>query len=209
MVENRLDHELEVKFYLTNRRAVETRLKALDANLLYIRTYELNLRFDLPDGSLTREHKVLRLRQDSAARLTFKGPSQARDDVNARAEIEFQVSDFGAAQRMLEALGYEVAFSYEKYRATYDLNGVEVTIDELPFGTFTEIEGPDASSIQKTAQDLGLDWAERITASYTALFQRMKENRKMTIRDLTFANLDGCHVTAADLGVNPADVGQG
>lgn len=205
MAKNQGDHELEVKFYLNNRRSIESKLRSLDANLIYVRTYELNLRFDTPAGDLGREHRVLRLRQDAHARLTFKGPSQVREDVNARQEIEFMVSDFGAAQRLLEALGYQMAFSYEKYRATYELNDLEITLDDLPFGTFTEIEGPDAASIQAVARDLGLDWSARITDSYTALFFRMKQNRGMDIRDLTFANLEGCRITAEDLGVRPAD----
>ena len=72
------------------------------------RLFELNLRFDTPEGELSRGRKVLRLRQDTQALLTFKGPAQDRSDVAARQEIEFTVSDFLAARHFLEALGYRV-----------------------------------------------------------------------------------------------------
>src|SRR5512143_2374688 len=103
------NEELEVKFYLDNLAGVEARVRALGANRISMRTYEINLRFDTPDGQLSSSQKVLRLRQDSSARLTFKGPSQNRQDVTARQEIEFVVGDFGQARKLLEALGYAVS----------------------------------------------------------------------------------------------------
>ena len=56
---------MEVKFYV---RALPERLKQrlqdLDARLEQPRTYEINLRFDTPNGDLMRQRQVLRLRQD-------------------------------------------------------------------------------------------------------------------------------------------------
>jgi adenylate cyclase, class 2 len=199
------DHELEVKFYLTNHQAVENRLRALDANQVHMRTYELNLRFDNPAGELAKEHKILRLRQDTNAVMTYKGPSQEREDVTARLEIEFQVSDFQAARRLLEMLGFEVCVSYEKYRTTYDLEGVKITLDEMPYGRFIEVEGPDPKRIHAVADQLGLDWSARIMDNYLVLFYRFKEKTGMDAHDLTFANFEKVQVSAADLGVRSAD----
>ena len=60
-----MDSELEVKFYLVDLPALETRLRELGANQSSLRTYELNLRFDTQEGSLSRTRRVLRLRQDA------------------------------------------------------------------------------------------------------------------------------------------------
>jgi adenylate cyclase class 2 len=199
------DQELEVKFYLTNRREIENRVRELGASRTSIRTYEINLRFDSPDGGLTAAQKVLRLRQDTRARLTYKGPSQNREDVAARQEIEFQVDDFGAARRFLEALGYVVNVIYEKYRTTYELENVQITLDDLPYGRFCEIEGPDAASIHSMAEKIGLDWSARVTDSYMALFSCLKERQSLDFRDLTFANFERLRVSPEDLGVRVAD----
>ncbi len=86
--------ETEVKFYVRKIKRVEKRLQALGARLIQPRVYEVNLRFDRPDGSLQREEKVLRLRQDAQARLTYKGPSQQTADVLIRQEIEITVDNF-------------------------------------------------------------------------------------------------------------------
>lgn len=53
-----------------------------------------------------------------------------------RREIEFTVGNFESAIQFLEALGFEPAAYYEKYRETHELNGAHVMLDELPFGSF-------------------------------------------------------------------------
>ena len=199
------DEELEVKFYVSDLPALEARVRAQGASRISIRTYEINLRFDTPDGRLSGSQKVLRLRQDTAATLTFKGPSQNRQDVTARQEIEFGASDFGAARRFLEALGYTVAVIYEKQRTTYDLEGVKITLDELPYGNFCEVEGRDPQTIQAMAVRLGLDWSARVMDSYLALFGCIKEKQKLGFRDLTFNNFEHLRFSPADLGVRVAD----
>jgi adenylate cyclase class 2 len=199
------DQELEVKFYVSDLGAIERRLQALGAHLSLPRVFETNLRFDTPTGDLGRQFRVLRLRQDVVARLTFKGPSSGVEGVRLRQEIEFEVSDFAAARLLLEALGYQVAMTYEKYRAAYDLDGVEVSLDELPYGTFVEVEGPDPGAIRQATGKLGLAWDAAVPASYTVLFEQFKARHGHSMRDLSFESFAGLKVTPADLEVRPAD----
>ncbi|HPO58456.1 MAG TPA: class IV adenylate cyclase [Anaerolineaceae bacterium] len=202
---NSNDQEIEVKFYVRDLAAVRVRLEALGAVLAAERVLEHNLRFDTPDGRLTQQGLVLRLRRDRRAVLTFKGPSRPDASVAERTEIEVEVGDFDAARRLLEALGYRVGVMYEKYRTTYRLGELEVVLDELPYGHFVEIEGPDADAIQAGAEQLGLDWEVRCVKSYLALFNHLVNRRLLDARNLTFAELKGVSVSAADLGLQPAD----
>ena len=121
--------ETEVKFFVKDLERVEMRLRELKAHLIQARVHEVNLRFDNPNSDLRREFKVLRLRNDTEAKFTFKGPSEERGDgVLSRREIEFSVSSFDTAKEFLEALGYvQVAF-YEKYRSIYELNDTHVML---------------------------------------------------------------------------------
>ena len=146
--------ELEVKLYLENLPALKGKLERLGAELTEARLHEVNLRFDLRGGELTRSAQVLRLRQDTAARITYKGPGEMIAGVHARREIEFAVSDFESAQSLLETLGYQVSLMYEKYRTTYTLDGLQITLDEMPYGHFTEIEGSDTSAIHQPPKPL-------------------------------------------------------
>jgi adenylate cyclase class 2 len=197
--------ELEVKLYLADLPSLKQQLEKLGGQLIEQRLHEINLRFDLPDGELTRTAQVLRLRQDTAARMTYKGPGETIAGVHARREIEFTVGDFQSAQALLEILGYQVSLMYEKYRTTYSLEGLQVTLDEMPYGNFTEIEGSDTSAIHRVTERLGLNWEARILESYTSLFDHLRDKLGLTFRDLAFKNFAEIKITADDLGVTPAD----
>jgi adenylate cyclase, class 2 len=198
---NTTGQELEVKFYVPDLPAFEKRLVDQGAALELPRVHEVNLRFDTPTETLSRAYQVLRLRQDTQARVTFKGPGIEKDGVRQRQELEFSVSDFAAAQAVFEALGYRVALMYEKYRTTYLLGGVLVVLDEMPYGNFIEIEGPDGESIQEAARQLGLNWERRILDSYVLMFERLCQAKGWTLRDLSFDNFAGKIVSPEDLGV--------
>jgi len=199
------NQELEVKFYVSDLMEIEARLRLLGAHQVQARVHEVNLRFDTPDGDLGRGYRVLRLRQDDAVRLTYKGPSQYQEGVRARQEIEFSVSDFEAARLFLEALGFVVSMVYEKYRTTYELDGVQITLDEMPYGDFIEIEGPDPKSIRGVQDRLGLDWEKRVPESYTALFEQLRPALGLPFRDLSFANFDGLDISMDVIKIHPAD----
>ena len=201
MAEN--NYEQEAKFYIANLPVLENRLKALEARLKSPRVFESNLRFDFPDRRLTGKRQVLRLRQDERARLTFKGPTDPAQEVSSRPEIEFEVGSFANARALLEALGYEVSVMYEKYRTSYELNGCEVTLDEMPYGTFAEIEGPNVTAIRGVANLLGLKWAARSRESYLMLFERLRQGG-LTARNLSFSEVSGPFPPEA-LGLAAAD----
>lgn len=201
-----MDQEIEVKFYLAEPEQFRQRVIDSGAELVQPRVFEQNLRFDTPEMSLRAQAQVLRLRADQAAHLTFKGPGQVREGVLERQEIEFEVSDFGAAKRLLEALGYRVYTNYEKYRETYRLGGVLVALDAMPFGFFTELEGPSAESIRAAADQLGLDWNARVPTSYLELFFALKQRRNLQMDALSFDAFRGLTIRPEDLGVRPADL---
>ena len=199
------EQEIEVKFHISKPDGLIEKLKACGALQIQTRILEINLRFDTADMSLSHAARVLRLRQDEAVRLTYKGPGQVIDGVLSRQEIEFTVSDFQAARHFLEALGYQVIVAYEKYRQTYRMGDLDVTVDEMPYGCFAEIEGPYAIKIQAAADLLQLDWSKRIIGSYLDLFSQLKVRKGYTFKDLTFENFKEQIITPSDLRVSPAD----
>lgn len=204
---NAISQEREVKFFVSDLSRLERRLQSLEARLVQPRTHEYNLRFDDSEGSLTSGEQVLRLRIDTLPRLTYKGPSRSEGGVRSRQEIEFIAGDYEAAKAFLEALGYQVVLAYEKWRAEYELEGVHIDLDELPYGDFVELEGRDAQAIRLVSEALGLDWSARAPGSYAAIFQNLKARKGLMFRDLLFGNFDSIDVTAKDLGLRPADEG--
>lgn len=197
--------EIEVKFYIQDLKKIEARLQDWGAQLIQARVLETNIRFDLPDARLRSEGRVLRLRQDTEARFTYKGASKKGEGILSREEIEFTVGDFEKARRFLEALGYQKSAYYEKYRATYQMSETFIMLDELPYGNFLEIEGQNDSSIRTMAEQLNLDWNSAVATSYLALFERVCKTLKLSYRELSFTNFAGIKVGPADLGIQAAD----
>jgi len=198
--------EIEAKFFVKNLDRIEQRLHELKARLIQPRMHEVNLRFDDADNTLRSSLRVLRLRQDDKARMTFKGPSvEQAGGILSRREIEFVVEDFEKARELLEALGYRAVVFYEKFRATYDLDDAHIMLDELPFGHFIEIEGEDAGKIHRIAGLLGLDWDAMVKAGYHALFDRVSGKFNLDPSQLSFAALEKVNITGEDLEIQAAD----
>jgi adenylate cyclase, class 2 len=212
-----MGQETEAKFYVKDLQSIEARLLSLGARMIQPRTHELNLRFDTANRDFQREHRVLRLRQDEAALLTYKDGTKLMDGAFSRREIEFTVSDFDSAKQFLEALGYEVVFTYEKYRTTYILPlsptevessnpdvRMQIMLDELPIGDFVEIEG-ELDQLKPAAHYIGLKWETAIPASYHELFDHAWTSRKLNFRDLTYENFKDIQISPSDINVLPAD----
>ena len=214
--------ETEAKFYVLNLMEIEIRLQDLGARLIQSRVLETNIRFDLPDARLRSGRRVLRLRRDTEARLTYKSAGTNEQGVLSRTEIEFIVEDFERAKHFLEALGYQPIIVYEKYRTTYVLEsdglplagheqgrGLQsclIMLDELPYGNFVEIEGETLESIRSTANQLHLKWDAAVATSYYTLFERLCTKRPdLDPTLLTFGALNGVKITAEELSVHAAD----
>lgn len=197
--------ETEAKFYVRDLNTIRAHLHQLQARLVQERVLETNIRFDLPGAPLRAEGRVLRLRRDTEARLTYKSASTNQEGVLSREEIEFVVEDFEKAKQFLEALGYQKLVYYEKYRATYEWNETLIMLDELPYGNFVEIEGATVDAIRSMATQLHLHWEAAVATSYHALFERVREVLSLSLRDLSFAEFETINVNASHLDVTVAD----
>jgi adenylate cyclase, class 2 len=169
------------------------------------RIHEMNLLFDSADGRLAKHGQLLRIRTetqepakakrvgppklDQRIVLTFKTPPDelastegagavlpAHGRYKVREEMELVVSDSGVMRKILEGLGLQGWFRYEKYRTTYQLplrhkwaKGLLIEVDEVPIGTFVELEGP-AAAIDRAAKELGYSSKEYITKNYLVLY---------------------------------------
>lgn len=184
---NSIYQETEVKIYIQNLDSVRQMLESIQAECVQDRVHERNTRYDNSNASLTSRGAVLRLREDNGVVLTFKEPGFIERGIISREELEVEVSDFAIMEAILEKFGYQPAMLYEKYRTIYELDGVYIMLDELPFGNFVEIEG-DSNRIEAVMEKLGLADVERLADSYSKLFDYVKHHLELNFRDLTFEN---------------------
>lgn len=199
------DREIEAKFLVRDLDSIETKLKGMGAILLQPRTFEQNLRFDNAARELSISGQVLRLRRDIHNILTYKGVSTNDHGARSRVEIQTQVEDFEATRRLLEALGYSVVMTYEKYRRVYAWHETRISLDEMPYGRFVEVEAESSEQIQKICQTLNLDWTKRVFFSYVELFSLIQEKDRLETEDLSFEAFKDWHGDLASYGILPAD----
>ncbi|MCP5095237.1 MAG: class IV adenylate cyclase [Chloroflexi bacterium] len=192
--------EVEVKFLVADLTAVRRNLLSLGATIKKERVFERNIRFDTPDEQLLQRWELLRLRQDSTVRVTFKGPAaeDLTSEAKVREEIEITVDDFDKTGAIFQRLGFIPKQTYEKYRETIQLGNVEAVLDEMPFGDFVELEGTEAE-IKTAASQLGLDWGKRVLNNYLGLMGEIKKLHNLPFDDLTFANFKTHPVKISDI----------
>lgn len=197
--------EIESKFWVSDLARIEANLIAVGAVVVEIRAFESNIRFDTQDSSYTRDRKVVRLRKYHDNRLTYKGPGEIKEGALSRVEIETVVSDHENTRLILHALGFEERAVYEKYRAMYEYKGSLVTLDELPYGNFIEIEGTTPTNIAEIARILNLQPERAIPASYQGIFEQLRAKFGLNAENLTFEEVHSKDVDLKALGFQQAD----
>jgi adenylate cyclase class 2 len=177
--------EIEIKFWITNLRALQRQLRAAGFHCVTPRTHEYNTLYDLPGQVLRKRGHLLRLRKYGKAwTLTHKAKGSSGSH-KARLETETKVADGRAMTTILEALGYEPTFVYEKFRAEWSDGKGHVVLDETPLGNLGEIEGP-SRWIDTTARALGIDASAYLTTTYADLFNEWKRKTKSPVDEMTF-----------------------
>ena len=162
--------EREIKLEFPSVEAARVAVGALGLPALRARRLQDDALYDTTEGALRARGCALRLRRDGdQAIVTFKGPVEP-GLMKVRLEFETGATDYDATRRILEALGYEVAFRYQKYREEFGDASCVVAVDESPIGTFVELEG-DGDRIAALATQLGFGPAQYLTSSYYRLHQ--------------------------------------
>lgn len=197
--------EVEIKLYIADINNIRKKIEAIPFEILEPRIHEINYRYDTHENRLSQNNQVLRLRKDKTNRITYKGAGRVSDGTLVRREIEITVDNFTAADMLLESIGFTIQLIYEKYRTTYGYQSAVISVDELPFGNFIEIEADSPKMIKRITDLLGLKSSASIFDSYTGLFDKLCNNYGLNIRDLTFDNFSDLGVTATMLRVQPAD----
>ncbi len=188
--------EIEIKLAAADLATARKLLRRAGARAVR-RVYERNTLFDTPERKLGFTGRVLRVRTVQRAAgtarprhpagtnpgrkrkvgfLTVKTPLD-QPGYKVRREIETRVEDPGQVERMLESVGFQPWFRYEKFRTTYRLPGLKnlaIELDETSIGVYFELEGP-RSEIDKAARKLGYAPDDYLTVSYYELFLAARE----------------------------------
>jgi adenylate cyclase class 2 len=176
--------ETEIKVRLTDPVAFRRLLHGLEHSSVSERHFEDNYLLDFPDGRMNSLSSLVRVRlTESRSWLTYKGPPQAGGVFKTREELETPVEDGAVALQILQNLGMQIWFRYQKYRQEYDLRvpgnpleRVHLALDQTPVGSFAEFEGSE-EGIRATAAAMGLSESGFIRTSYYTLYREYCSER--------------------------------
>jgi adenylate cyclase class 2 len=183
--------EIEIKLKIENTHDFREKILRLEEKFRRVEppSLEHNIVFDTTDQQLKRKGCLLRLRKKNNLNiLTFKRPpmpTKDSKDYKIKEEIEAEVADFDNTTTILQALGFEIFFIYEKYREVFrnenSKGNIKIMMDHTPIGDFIEIEG-SAEEIDRTASALGFTRKDYITANYYTLFRKIHKTGHMQFK---------------------------
>ena len=178
--------EIEIKLPANDLDAVRARLRESGATLEAAEHEEVDDLYDDRERRLSASGRALRLRRTGdRVILTYKGPARYQAGAKIREERESGVSDAVELAAILERLGYERRFRYEKRREEWSWEGCVIALDATPIGTFVEIEGEPAA-IRHVVAQLGLDPSEAIPYSYAELYARRRKEHPSLPPDMVW-----------------------
>jgi len=161
--------EVEVKLAFASSAQALQRIEQLGARRTVERAFEDNILYERDSDPLKPQDKLLRLRTvGGRSLLTYKAPVEGRHRHKVRIEHETDVTDGPALERILAGLGMRPAWRYQKYRTVFELEGLELCVDETPLGCYVELEG-DPATIDRVAARLGVDPSAYVLESYREL----------------------------------------
>ncbi len=143
--------EYEVRILEIDRKDFEKRLKKLHADFCWDHVQKRYVY----DFHPKEENKWIRLRTNGEkTTLTIK--NLVTSEIDGTQELEIEVDNFERCNLLLKELGYEAKGYQENRRAQYELNGVEIDIDDWPkIPTYVEIEGPSEEAVYFVVEALG------------------------------------------------------
>lgn len=180
--------EIEIKLAMKDAASAREVLRRGGFRVHKRRVFESNTCFDRPERDLRAGGMLLRVRTAGrTSTLTFKGPTDASAKHKSREELEVKLPGAASISAILERLGYEPVFRYEKYRTEFRRASGEglATLDETPIGVYVELEGA-AEWIDRTAAELEFDQSDFITASYAGLYVEWSRQRGETPANMVF-----------------------
>lgn len=162
--------EFEATFYIESKDSIRQKLKAAGGTLVKKEYMQKRVVANLPSG-----HEIdggwLRVRdEDDKITLSLK-VVQNNAGIEDQKEIELEIDSFEAAVQLLEALGCEKKAYQETKREKWELDGVEVVIDEWPFlEPYIEVEGESEEEVKAVSEKLGFNYSDAYFGSVDGLY---------------------------------------
>lgn len=161
--------EIEAKFVNVDIEDIREKLKVLGATCEKPLREMRRVTIDTP--ALKQKDAFVRVR-DEGDKTTLTYKQFDAFSVDGAKEIEVTVSDFEATVELLSQAGLPYGSMQESRRETWQLNGVEIMIDEWPWlPPYIEVEGGAETEVKDVAASLGFEWSAAVFGDVMAAYR--------------------------------------
>lgn len=163
--------EYEATFINIDKEKIRKKLKEVGAKLVRPEFLQKRVVFNPPKG-----HEIkggwLRVR-DEIDKITMSLKVVDGNKIDNQKEICLEVDAFQKAELLLTAIGCEKKAYQENKREIWEINGVEICIDEWPFlEPFVEIEGKSEKTVKRIAKKLGFNYRDALFCAVDLLYNK-------------------------------------
>lgn len=162
----------EIKIDVTNIDIVK-KLRNSKAILLGSKQ-ETTIRYDTEDKKYEKSGKYIRVMEGFKNCITLKEKVNENDKLFERDEFEIEIDDVENTKIILEKIGLKPILKMQKYRLKWNINGIRINIDELPFGLYMEIYGNE-DEIQNVLKKLEIQDEPKIIGTYWDIYELYKD----------------------------------
>lgn len=148
---------------------------------------EVTTRYDTEDRQFENLGKYIRVMEGFKNCITLKEKTDESETLFVRDEFEIEIDDVENAKIILEKIELVPILRMEKYRLKWNLNGIRINLDELPFGIYMEIHGNE-KDIKTAMEILKIQNEEKIIGTYWDIYSEYKLKNNWKDDNITFSN---------------------
>jgi len=168
--ETNMDIEYEAMFSNVNKENIRKKLRKIGANLVKEEFMQRRSVFHPPRGKSKDTYLRVRYEND---KVTLSIKAYKGGGIKGRKEICLVVDDYDKAERFIKECGCIKKSYQETKREIWELNNVEIVIDEWPFlEPLVEIEGANEKEVKIITEKLGFDYSMAIFDSVGTLYNK-------------------------------------
>jgi len=177
--------EFEATFKINSKDEIRNKLKKVGANLIKKEFLQRRVVFFLPSGHEI-ENGWLRVRDEQDKITLSLKVVHNNTTIENQKELQLKVDDFDTAIELLATIGCEKKSYQENLRELWELDGVEITIDEWPFiEPYIEIEGESEEIVKTVTEKLGYDYSTAYFGSVDGMYSKKYNITEERVNDNT------------------------
>src|SRR3989344_2023345 len=166
-----MNTEYEATFTDVDKESIRSKLKDVGAVLIRPESLQKRVTFNLPEG-VYLQGGWLRVR-DEGDKVTLSLKAVHGDGIESQKEIMLEVDDFDQAVELLSIIGCKQKSYQETRRELWNLDDVEITIDEWPFlESFVEVEGSSEEEVKSVSEKIGFNYKDALFCAVGTLYSK-------------------------------------